>query len=101
MKAYWVLNYNITDTQAFEPYRGTALPLIKKLIEERKAKILVVNDNVHTDKQEGNPGKSLVIIEFISKETAKEFYFSSEYQKILGLRTENSDGWSVIVNGIE
>ena len=101
MKAYWILNYNITDPKVFETYRPAATPLIRNLVNDGKAKILVINDNLAPDKQEGNPGESLVVIEFISKEIAREFYYSAEYQKVLGLRTENSDGWSVIVNGLE
>ena len=101
MKAYWILNYDITDPAAFKTYRPAATPLIMNLVMEGKAKILVINDNLLPDKQEGKPGQSLVVIEFLSKEIAKEFYYSSEYQEILGLRTENSDGWSVIVDGIE
>lgn len=45
------------------------------------------------------PGK-LVIIEFPDRERATAWYESPEYQAILPLRTENSEGSAIIVDGV-
>ena len=53
------------------------------------------------DVLEGNwPLPRLVIIEFQSKDAARLFYESPEYQKILPLRQASSDGTLAIVEGV-
>ncbi|SUE17156.1 Uncharacterized conserved protein [Rhodococcus gordoniae] len=44
------------------------------------------------------PG-NLVVIEFPDMERARGWYHSAEYQEILPLRTENSDGSAILVQG--
>lgn len=43
----------------------------------------------------------LVVIEFPDLDRARAWYRSQDYQEILPLRTENSDGSAVIVDGVE
>jgi uncharacterized protein (DUF1330 family) len=45
------------------------------------------------------PG-SIVVIEFPTSEAAHAWYRSPAYQAILPLRTENSDGSAIIVDGV-
>ena len=42
----------------------------------------------------------LIIIEFPDLERARAWYFSDEYQDIVALRTGNSDGSVVLVDGV-
>ena len=69
--------------------------------KQGKAKMLVANDNVTETAIEGTPKGTIIIIEFESRDIAKEFYYSKEYQEVLALRTDNSDGWAAIVDGFE
>lgn len=46
MKAYCVLNYDITNPEGFDTYRPAASPLISELVKQEKARILVINDKV-------------------------------------------------------
>ena len=49
----------------------------------------------------GQPsGNRNVIIEFDDKSKALSFYNSEEYQKIIKFRTDNSDGYITIVDGL-
>lgn len=64
MKAYWVLNYDITNIEEFTKYRANASPMIRELVKQEKAKVLVVNDEPNKQVLEGNPGNSMVIVEF-------------------------------------
>ena len=61
--------------------------------------ILVRGGNV--DILEGQPsGNRNVIIEFEDKSKALSFYNSEEYQKIIKFRTDNSNGYITIVDGL-
>lgn len=50
---------------------------------------------------EGERPGDVVIIEFGSREAAEQWYASPGYQRILPLRTENSNGRAAIVDGVE
>jgi len=50
---------------------------------------------------EGEWPGDVIIIEFGSREAAERWYDSPAYQRILPLRTENSDGVAAIVDGVE
>ena len=63
--------------------------------------MLVAQDKVTQSAIEGTPKGTIIIIEFESRDIAKEFYYSKEYQEVLALRTDNSDGWAAIVDGFE
>ena len=52
------------------------------------------------DVVEGKWRGDLVIIEFPDLERARAWYRSAAYQQILPLRTENSDGTVVLVDGV-
>ncbi len=52
------------------------------------------------DPMDGSWSGDLVVIEFPNLENAHTWYASPEYQAILGLRTDNSDGDAFIVDGL-
>ncbi len=52
------------------------------------------------DPLDGNWSGDLVVIAFKDRETAHAWYASPEYQAILRLRTDNSDGDAFIINGV-
>lgn len=54
---------------------------------------------VEPEVKEGPVPGNIIIVEFPDLERARAWYGSPAYQEILPLRTENSDGWAVLVDG--
>lgn len=52
------------------------------------------------DVMEGSWDGDLVVIEFPDLEQARAWYRSDAYQQILALRTENSEGTVVLIDGV-
>jgi uncharacterized protein (DUF1330 family) len=49
---------------------------------------------------EGEWPGDLIVIEFPNRDSATAWYESAAYQEILPLRTDNSDGSAIIVDGV-
>ncbi|SRR5579884_776560 len=59
---------------------------------------------VHGDAGEVREGTftgNLIVIEFPDRESADGWYESDAYQRILPLRTRNTTGWVIVVDGVE
>lgn len=95
MSAYFVLNYQINNRDAYDPY----LAEVPKTLEAHGADILAAD--FESDAIEGEARPVTIVLKFTSKEAAKAWYDSPEYQKIIGLRTDNSNGIAVIANGAD
>jgi uncharacterized protein (DUF1330 family) len=95
MAAYLVAQVRIHDPEAYERYRDAVPSLVERFggrFRARGGKLEVL---------EGEwPLPRLVIIEFASRDAARRFYDSPEYQKILPLRQGASEGNVVIVEGV-
>lgn len=50
---------------------------------------------------EGEWSEDLIVIAFPNRTAAMSWYYSPQYQEILGLRTRNADGDVIIVDGVE
>ena len=87
MPYYLVLNFDVTDQEMYEQYRSGVGPTLMKY----GAKILVV-DRAPNDIEEGSR-HTLVILEFESEEAAMRWYNSPEYQAIVKLRIDATEGW--------
>ncbi|WP_405234482.1 DUF1330 domain-containing protein [Lentisalinibacter salinarum] len=92
MSAYFVFNYSVKDQDAYKPY----LDQVPKVLEAHGAEILAAD--FESERIEGDAGHVTVVLRFPSKAAAKEWYQSPEYQKIIGLRTSNSEGIAAIAN---
>lgn len=92
MQGYIVFNYRINDREAYEPY----LAQVMETLIAHDAEILVAD--FESEKIEGDAGHVTVVLKFSSKEAATKWYQSPEYQKILKIRTENSDGIAVLAS---
>jgi len=92
MPGYVILNYNVTDPDKFNEYRGVVRPTL----QQYGAKLLVAAPTQNA--LEGEPLSTIVVIEFESVEKAQAWYNSPEYQEIIALRTESSEGWFVIAD---
>ncbi len=86
MAAYVVVNYNITNPEAFEAYPMAA----GATVMAHGGEILVADPE--SEAIEGQPRSMMVILKFPSKEAAHAWYTSEEYVKIKGLRTDNTEG---------
>jgi len=86
MAAYFVFNYRINDREAYQPYLAKVLPVL----EAHGAEILAAD--FESEGFEGDAGHVTVVLKFASKDAARKWYKSPEYQEIIGLRTDNSDG---------
>lgn len=93
MAGYFIANYRITNPDAYKAY----LPAVRPTLQAHGAEILVA-DYV-SDPVEGAPGHVTVVLKFSSKEAARAWYNSAEYQKIIHLRTDNSKGLAVFADG--
>ncbi|MEH6584877.1 MAG: DUF1330 domain-containing protein [Halioglobus sp.] len=89
MAAYVVVNYDLTNIEDYKAYPPAVLPIL----EAHGAEILVADYESKT--LEGNPGSVTIVIKFQSKEAVTAWYDSPEYQEIVGLRTDNSEGIAV------
>ena len=86
MSSYLVANYDITNQEGYNAYLAAVGPTIVA----HNGKILVAGPN--STPVEGNPGGVTVVLEFPSREALEGWYNSSEYQEILNLRLDNTEG---------
>ena len=92
--AYIVANFSITDAEGYSAYP----PLARPMLAAHGAEVLAVDRD--SEVVEGQAGHNTVVIRFPSKEAARAFYDSSEYREIVALRTDNSDGFMVLIEGV-
>src|SRR5579859_2381193 len=90
MSAYLVFNYTITNPEGYESYPPAAIPTLGP----HRAEVLVADYS--SEVQEGSPGRVTVVLRFESKEAARAWYESAEYQAVRHHRTNNSDGVAVL-----
>jgi uncharacterized protein (DUF1330 family) len=95
MAAYLVAQVRIHDPTTYQAYREAVPPLVERFGGRFRAR------GGELEVLEGDwPMPRLVIIEFPSRDAARRFYDSPEYQKILPLRQGASEGNVVIVEGV-
>lgn len=92
MTAYVIANYNITNAEGYQSYVGGVGPTIIG----HGGEILVAGPG--SEIVEGTPGAVTVILRFPSMEAARGWYDSPEYQEIIALRTDNTEGGMVFAN---
>ena len=95
MPAYFVVELEITNNEAMEPYRAA----VGATIEQYGGRFLTRGGAAELI--EGGPEpKRVIILEFADKAAFKRWYNSPEYQKILPGRLDNSTGRAFIVEGV-
>lgn len=92
MAAYFVFNYRIDDQEGYKPY----LAGVPSTLQAHGAEILAAD--FESERIEGDAGHVTVVLKFPSKEAAENWYQSSEYQEIIALRTDHSDGIAAIAD---
>lgn len=95
MAAYIVVQVNVHNPEAYEEYRKR-VPATLALYD---GKFLVRGGKVETLEGDWTPQR-FVLLEFPTFERAKEWHASPEYQEIVGIRYDNSDGQMIVVQGV-
>jgi uncharacterized protein (DUF1330 family) len=86
MSGYLITTYKITNPEAYKAYTSAVGPTI----DAHGGQILVAGPD--SEVVEGNPDPITVVIKFPSKEAIRGWYDSPEYQAILHLRLDNTEG---------
>ncbi len=95
MAAYLVANYRITNPEAYAAYPPAVVPTLAAHGAE-----IVVADYA-SEAVEGAPSSVTIVVRFPSKEAARAWYGSPEYSAIVGLRLDNTEGFSVLTDQFE
>lgn len=92
MAGYVIGNYQITNADGYQGY----LAVVGPTIAAKGGEILVAGPG--SEAVEGNPGAVTVVLKFPSKAAARDWYDSTEYQEIVKLRTDNTEGFVVFAD---
>ncbi len=92
--AYFVANFRITDTEAYAAYPPVAGPTLAPY----GAEVLAVDNDSNV--LEGEAANQTVVIRFPSMDAAMAWYNSPEYQEIIDLRLDNSEGFGAMIDGL-
>ena len=94
MPAYLIANYTITNPDAYAEYPPAVAPTLEPFGGE-----LVIADFA-SEAIEGSPAPVSIVVKFPDKQSAKDWYHSDAYQAVIGLRTDNTEGFLVFVDGV-
>ena len=91
MAAYFIAQYVVKDADVYRQYQKAAAPTVQA------AGAKLVAFDAASEVMEGTPpGPQTIVLEFSDTEAAKAWYNSPEYQEIIGMRLENTEGFSVL-----
>jgi uncharacterized protein (DUF1330 family) len=76
MSGYVVANYTITDREGYKAYLESAMPTLGA----HGAEVLVAD--YQSEAREGSPGHVTIVLRFESKDEARSWYESVEYQAV-------------------
>ena len=96
MAAYWLSRCKINDPVEYKKYTD----LVPGIIAQYGGKYLVRGGS-STQLEGKAQGARRVVIEFASRAAAETWYHSTEYQAILPLRHNNSEGHLALVDGFD
>ena len=92
MAAYFIFSHRVLDP---EKLNNEYLPKAVESLSAYDPEILVVDQNIEVVEGETNDNRT-VILKFKSREEAKKWYDSPEYQAIIHLRLNSVDGRAVL-----
>ena len=96
MSAYMVIHNTVTNPAKMQQY----VPKAIETLTAHGAEILVVSDEA-TVLEGSPPFPRTIILKFPSREVAKLWYDSPEYREALPLRLQASQGFLVLVDGLD
>jgi uncharacterized protein (DUF1330 family) len=91
MTAYMIFHNRINDHQKLAAYVEKAVPTLMAHGAE-----VVCLDETSTEVEGPNPYPRTVVLKFPSREAAMGWYNSPEYQAVLSMRLEATEGFAVI-----
>ena len=91
MAVYFIVSYDIEDTQAYEAYVPGVLPLLKK----HKAEVLVAD--YQAKPIEGQEREVNVVIRFESEETAMDWYNDPAYGPVKKIRFDTTSNGTAVL----
>ena len=94
-KGYLVANIRVKDKEKFASFSGMAAPVIKAY----GGKVLAKGPDA--ERFEGNLKGTVMMIEFDSLKSAREFYFSTEYKAAKAVREACSEADLMLIEGTE
>lgn len=92
MAAYLIASYRITNPEAYSAYP----PAVMRTLMAHGAEVLAAD--YQSEPIEGQPAPVTIVLRFPSKEAVRAWYDSPEYQEIIALRTDNSEGFVVFAD---
>ena len=96
MSAYIVVHNVVTDPAKMQQY----VPKAIETLTAHGAEILVVAEGA-TVLEGSPPFPRTIILKFASRDAAKAWYESPEYRKALPLRLQATQGYAVLVEGLD
>ncbi len=94
MSVYLIVNASVTNADSLTEY----LSAVGETLENRDIDVLVSTRAAETI--EGEPvGPRVVVMRFPDRDAFRDWYDSAEYQAIVGLRLEGTDGFAVLADG--
>lgn len=94
MPTYVIAQFNVTDCDGFEAYREAAPPIV----EAYGGRFLVRGGAIASIEGETDRPR-MIVLEFPDRNAAERFYNSPEYQAIMPLRRNHTEGTVSIVEG--
>jgi len=95
MPYYMVSHFSVTDPATFQEYPPVATPILSQY----GGKLLSLTGLAGLQARaviEGTPQHvATAIVEFDSREALERWYNSPEYQVVIGLRTDSTEGWVI------
>jgi uncharacterized protein (DUF1330 family) len=95
MAAYIIVDLEVKDAQAFEPYKQPTAASIAQY----GGRFIVRSSDYEVLEGNWRP-KRVVVLEFPSVETAKRWYDSPEYRKVLPIRLQHAVSKMILVGGV-
>ena len=95
MAAYLIANYRITNPEAYAAYPPAVAPTLRS----HGGQLLVADFD--TEIVEGEASRVTIVVKFPDKQSAHNWYDSTEYQEIIQSRTDNTEGFVVFADGYE
>ena len=96
MPAYLIVNYQVENPELYGEYSAGAGPALNIGTD---CQLLAFD--AKSESLEGSPGHQTVVLQFDSKEKAREIYESGAYQTVLPKRLEaTSSHFAVLIDGV-
>jgi len=94
MSAYIIVDVDVKDAQAFEPYKQPTAASVAQY----GGRFIVRTSEYEVLEGNWRP-KRVVVLEFPNLQAAKRWYESPEYRKVLPIRLQNAVSNMILVDG--